>query len=102
MILSVCLFISTIEIFYVNRFWHNNCSYIYIARIIILRDGRKLKLKHKIILVTRLALVSSFLFADNIDVATTPFDSDKLDIFLETITENNFVVSTNNNYAKIC
>tara|TARA_B100001964_G_scaffold36308_1_gene38998 strand:- start:37 stop:264 length:228 start_codon:yes stop_codon:yes gene_type:complete len=37
---------------------------IYIARIIILRDGRELKLKHKIILFTRLALVSSFLFAD--------------------------------------
>ena len=68
MILSVCLFISTIEIFYVNRFWHNNCSYTYIARIIILRDGRKLKLKHKIILVTRLALVSSFLFADDVSI----------------------------------
>ena len=57
-----------------------------------------MKLRNKIILVTRLAFTSSLVFADNIDVATTPFDSDKLDIFLETITENNFVVSTNNNY----
>ena len=52
-----------------NRFWHNYCSYIYIARILILRDGRELKLKHKIILISCLALVSSFLFADDVSTA---------------------------------
>ena len=34
-----------------------------------MRDGRKLELKHKIILVTRLALVSSFLFAGGVSTA---------------------------------
>ena len=60
---SVFIYFDKIKVVYVYSFRHNYCSYIYIARILILRDGRELKLKHKIILISCLALVSSFLFA---------------------------------------
>ena len=77
MIRSVCLFIPTIEIFYVNRFWHNNCSYIYIARIIILRDGRELKLKHKLktIFFIYILVGSGMLLAGQSNSDVTGFDS---------------------------
>ncbi len=88
-----------------NRFWHNYCSYIYIARILILRDGRELKLKHKIILISCLALVSSFLFAgeiinqNKVDTSTpiTETESENLiqqtsiDIFFEINSSLNFL-----------
>ena len=70
----------------------------YIYRIIILRNRRKLKLKRKIILVSRLALVSSFLFAGEVNNTKTSTTNNSI---LEDKYIDNLLQELDNEYKNI-